>query len=280
MIIKKFLGKEAELRVLISENKFYIFADDVAKIVKARNTYTILRNLKDYEKAFFLQSDIDEETADKDKKVPMLTEAGMFAILCRSRQDSVAEVNRWYAEKLSPLLHKHMAMSSLPLDELIEDKMFIKSILEALYSSMDLHKDDSVVKPEFNAKVTIKEFSTMLTIKGLTQSAIRETMADGGMIFRGKNGEWKPYEYYTAHGYIYSNFLNIDMQKGRRKPYLQLMLTPKGVIKVCSKLINKYGIDFVKDLPKEYIEVAKYNYSMPGAKKIHSAYSAFKDVGN
>lgn len=155
-MIKSFEG--TELRLIIKKDKEWFRASDVCTILKLSNTYQAVRTIE--EDDLCLVKVID--TIGRSQDVYFVNEAGLYALIFKSKTDSAKRFKKWVFEEVLPSIRK-TGSYSIP-QELKEKSVRSRNLMTETW------KENGVKDGKEYAFLTIEEYEQLKIPKGKRKS--------------------------------------------------------------------------------------------------------------
>ncbi|MDH5159885.1 phage antirepressor [Heyndrickxia oleronia] len=240
-ITKVFEG--SELRLVEIEGSPWFVAKDVCSILGISNPSKATSSLESDEKTTITIS----YTGSMTTNLVVINEAGLYALIFRSRKPEAREFKRWITHEVIPSIRKHGAyMTPETLGRTIKDPDFLIGLLTNLKDEqqrrLEVEEQNKELKPKaekYERFLDSDGLTTFTTIgkhflDGISPQKVRLFLQEEGVIYKRKvDGVFPPTQDYTKYFRII--------------PYYYYDYYGNEIVTRTVKVTNE-GIDFIIDL--------------------------------
>lgn len=242
--ISIFRREGVDLRVIVIDDEPWFVASDVARALGYREARDLTRNLDDDEKApHSLRTPGGEQT------VSIISEAGLFSGILRSRVPQARAFKRWVTHDVLPSIHRtgsySMAPRALPTD--------FASALRELANEVDAHEETRAMLAEAQPRAeawnaiasadgdySVGDAAKMLNRSGIPTGPQRlfAQLEEIRWIYRGGDGKWRAYAERVEKGFL-AEKAQFHHHPGTGELVLdapQVRVTMKGIDKLRQRL--------------------------------------------
>lgn len=196
MNIELFKFNNNEVRVVTQDGEPWFVASDIAKALEYRDASNLVRGLDDDEKGTHNVS-----TLGGDQALSTINEAGLYAVLLKSRTERTKQFRRWVTHEVLPAIRKHggyltgqkIEEALLNPDTLIQLATNLKHEQEKrreLEAQIEADKPAIDYVNQFVAKrddtITIRDAAADIGVK---ETVLRQALLDGEWIYRKRVGQ-------------------------------------------------------------------------------------------
>jgi len=194
----------ADLRTLVIDGELWFVAVDVATILGYSATSAMTRTLDDDEKGMQIL-----HTLGGDQECTVISEAGLFSAILRSRVPSARTFKRWVTHEVLPAINRTGAYVAPQTPE----QRMAAAVLEAqrIIEARDAQVAELTPRAEAwdelasaDGDFSVADAAKMLARAGVETGPQRlfEQLAGIRWTFRGRDGKWRAYASAVSEGYL------------------------------------------------------------------------------
>lgn len=215
-------------------------AADVAKVLGYRDSEKMVRNLRDRHRGTHTVG-----TPSGDQTMTVITEAGLYAAVLKSRRPDAEEFQDWVTDEVLPAIRR---TGSYGAPALTEEEVVQKALqityrqVQELQAKVSADEHKVSYHDDFVCTEDLLRFSTVASTIGITEKFLRELLIEHGWIYKeestrrsSKTGEKKTVYRYSEYAdkkpYFQRQEVH-DAPRFRGEVMHTLKITPDGAMSV------------------------------------------------
>lgn len=243
-----FRFEDAEVRTVMIDGEPWFVGKDVADALGYERSDNAIRVHVNKEDKLMHQI----SASDQMRNMTIISEAGIYALVFRSKLPSAQSFSRWVTKEVLPSIRKHGAyMNAETIEKALTNPDTIIQLAQTLKAEQEKVKN---LQPKANYydRILRNQSLTPITIiakdYGMSAYAFNRMLHKYGIQFK-KNGTWILYQKYAAEGYTASDTHIVSetrvktttkwTQKGRT--FLYEELKKRGIYPSIEKLGSEGG---------------------------------------
>ena len=199
------------VRVVEKDGNPWFVASDVCRALEIKNSRDAVSRLDSDMKATVGITDTSSNGVTQKREVDSINEAGMYALIFKSRKEEAKQFQRWITNEVIPSIRKHGAyMTPETIEKTLTDPDFIIKLASALKEEKEKRMlaeaeiEKNKPKLEFYDKVVTSKDTVPVTViakdYGMSAQAFNELLHNIGVQYK-SGGTWVLYEKYAGRGY-------------------------------------------------------------------------------
>ena len=232
--LEVFRFEEFEVRTVLVADALWFVATDVAVVLGYSVTSAMTRSLDEDEKGVQIL-----HTPGGPQGATVISEAGLFSAILRSRVPRARTFKRWVTHEVLPSIRR---TSSYAVPE-TRESLLARAIVEANAVIAEAHQQIEALAPKADAwdeiadagtDYAIRDAAPMLARAGIEIGPQRlfDKLSELGWIYRGEKRRWTPYTHAVDSGYLTVRAMPPyrDRDTGDLRPAApQVRITPHGL---------------------------------------------------
>lgn len=202
--LEVFRFEGATVRTVMVDGVPWFFAVDVATLLGYSATSAATRTLDEDEKDVHTL-----HTPGGPQESTIVSEAGLFSMILRSRIPDARDFKRWVTHEVLPSIHRS---GSYAVPE-TREQLLARAVIEANSAISEAHQQIEALTPRAEAwdelasaegDYSVADAAKILARAGIETGPQRlfEQLADIAWIFRGRDGKWRAYAEIVARGQL------------------------------------------------------------------------------
>lgn len=199
------------VRVVEKDGNPWFVASDVCRALEIKNSRDAVSRLDSDMKATVGITDTSSNGVTQKREVDSINEAGMYALIFKSRKEEAKQFQRWITNEVIPSIRKHGAyMTPEVIEQTLCNPDFIIKLATELKTeqekckALEAEKAINAPKLEYYQKVVESKDTVPITIiakdYGMSAAQMNELLHNAGVQFK-VNGTWVLYQQYADCGY-------------------------------------------------------------------------------
>lgn len=235
------------IEVIERNGEPWIFAKEVCEALGYSNISKALLNVREKWKGI-----TSRDTLKGKQSVSIINEAGLFALVMKSKMPKAVEFQDWVCEEVLPSIRKHgLYATGEKLEEMLSDPDTMILTLQALKAEREKRKALEAKAAEdapyayfgrcvevSEGCILIGEFAKILAQNGMEtgQNRLFEYLRNEGIMGRHGNRHNVPAQEYIEAGYFRLTYRVIQRSDGSQQSKPTPYLTPRGQIWLMKRL--------------------------------------------
>lgn len=235
------------IEVIERNGEPWIFAKEVCEALGYSNISKALLNVREKWKGI-----TSRDTLKGKQSVSIINEAGLFALVMKSKMPKAVEFQDWVCEEVLPSIRKHgLYATGEKLEEMLADPDTMILTLQALKAEREKRKALEAKAAEdapyayfgrcvevSEGCILIGEFAKILAQNGMEtgQNRLFEYLRNEGIMGRHGNRHNVPAQEYIEAGYFRLTYRVIQRSDGSQQSKPTPYLTPRGQIWLMKRL--------------------------------------------
>ena len=235
------------IEVIERNGEPWIFAKEVCEALGYSNISKALLNVREKWKGI-----TSRDTLKGKQSVSIINEAGLFALVMKSKMPKAVEFQDWVCEEVLPSIRKHgLYATGEKLEEMLSDPDTMILTLQALKAEREKRKALEAKAAEdapyahfgrcvevSEGCIMIGEFAKILAQNGMEtrQNRLFEYLRNEGIMGRHGNRHNVPAQEYIEAGYFRLTYRVIQHSDGSQQSKPTPYLTPRGQIWLMKRL--------------------------------------------
>lgn len=235
------------IEVIERNGEPWIFAKEVCEALGYSNISKALLNVREKWKGI-----TSRDTLKGKQSVSIINEAGLFALVMKSKMPKAVEFQDWVCEEVLPSIRKHgLYATGEKLEEMLSDPDTMILTLQALKAEREKRKALEAKAAEdapyahfgrcvevSEGCILIGEFAKILAQNGMEtgQNRLFEYLRNEGIMGRHGNRHNVPAQEYIEAGYLRLTYRVIQRSDGSQQSKPTPYLTPRGQIWLMKRL--------------------------------------------
>ncbi|WP_094135483.1 phage antirepressor [Akkermansia muciniphila] len=235
------------IEVIERNGEPWIFAKEVCEALGYSNISKALLNVREKWKGI-----TSRDTLKGKQSVSIINEAGLFALVMKSKMPKAVEFQDWVCEEVLPSIRKHgVYATGEKLEEMLSDPDTMILTLQALKAEREKRKALEAKAAEdapyahfgrcvevSEGCILIGEFAKILAQNGMEtgQNRLFEYLRNEGIMGRHGNRHNVPAQEYIEAGYFRLTYRVIQRSDGSQQSKPTPYLTPRGQIWLMKRL--------------------------------------------
>ena len=235
------------IEVIERNGEPWIFAKEVCEALGYSNISKALLNVREKWKGI-----TSRDTLKGKQSVSIINEAGLFALVMKSKMPKAVEFQDWVCEEVLPSIRKHgLYATGEKLEEMLSDPDTMILTLQALKAEREKRKALEAKAAEdapyahfgrcvevSEGCILIGEFAKILAQNGMEtgQNRLFEYLRNEGIMGRHGNRHNVPAQEYIEAGYFRLTYRVIQRSDGSHQSKPTPYLTPRGQIWLMKRL--------------------------------------------
>lgn len=235
------------IEVIERNGEPWIFAKEVCEALGYSNISKALLNVREKWKGI-----TSRDTLKGKQSVSIINEAGLFALVMKSKMPKAVEFQDWVCEEVLPSIRKHgLYATGEKLEEMLSDPDTMILTLQALKAEREKRKALEAKAAEdapyahfgrcvevSEGCILIGEFAKILAQNGMEtgQNRLFEYLRNEGIMGRHGNRHNVPAQEYIEAGYFRLTYRVIQCSDGSQQSKPTPYLTPRGQIWLMKRL--------------------------------------------
>ena len=235
------------IEVIERNGEPWIFAKEVCEALGYSNISKALLNVREKWKGI-----TSRDTLKGKQSVSIINEAGLFALVMKSKMPKAVEFQDWVCEEVLPSIRKHgLYATGEKLEEMLSDPDAMILTLQALKAEREKRKALEAKAAEdapyahfgrcvevSEGCILIGEFAKILAQNGMEtgQNRLFEYLRNEGIMGRHGNRHNVPAQEYIEAGYFRLTYRVIQRSDGSQQSKPTPYLTPRGQIWLMKRL--------------------------------------------
>jgi anti-repressor protein len=212
---------------------------DVCKVLGLGNSHMTADKLDADEKAAVNITDTSSKGTTQGRKVTVVSESGLYAVILLSRKPEAKQFKRWITHEVIPAIRKHGAyMSAETIEKTLTNPDFIMKLAQQLKDEQQARQAAEAKVTEMKPKarffdtvmnvqdcVTMREAAKLINKKGLGQNNLFRLLRES-KIFTSNN---EPYQSHVNAGHFRLIETTYTDVLGRKHIYKKPVVTQPGL---------------------------------------------------